>query len=202
MTSPQPPAKPQDIDIKSRNRNRIMLVAIFALFFGSAAVAGFLRFSGWQPEGSKNHGEVLQPPADLREVIPQLVDGGTYEWNPDARTWRIALAPPTDCGAECAELARDLDKVWRLFGKDADRLHILWICDSPGCMPPAAMPLPRTLRQLQPDPRLLAGLPGVDDPAGVPVYVIDPNGFVIMRFEPGFDAGGLRSDLATLFKLI
>lgn len=202
MTRSQPPAHPQNIDIKSRNRSRITLIAILVLFFGSAAVAGFLRFSGWQPEGSKNHGELIQPPSDLRQVIPQLVDGGTYQWNPDARTWRIALAPPADCGEECAGLGRDLDKVWRLFGKDADRLHILWVCDAPGCMPPPTMTLPRTLHQIQPDPELLAGLPHVDDPAGVPVYVIDPNGFVIMRFEPGFDPGDLRSDLATLFKLI
>mgnify|MGYP000885191727 CR=1 FL=1 len=31
-----------------------------------------------------------------------------------------------------------------------------------------------------------------DDPAGVPVYVVDPNGFVILRYAPGFDPGGWR----------
>jgi glutathione peroxidase-family protein len=42
----------------------------------------------------------------------------------------------------------------------------------------------------------------VDDPAGVPVYVIDPNGFVVMRFAPGFDPADLRADVAKLLKLI
>jgi hypothetical protein len=37
---------------------------------------------------------------------------------------------------------------------------------------------------------------------GVPVYVIDPNGFVILRYAPGFDPAGLRADLAKLVKLI
>jgi len=44
-------------------------------------------------------------------------------------------------------------------------------------------------------------LPAVDDAAGTPVYVIDPNGFVIMRYAPGFELAGLRKDMATLLKL-
>ena len=39
------------------------------------------------------------------------------------------------------------------------------------------------------------------DPAGIPVYVIDPNGFVVLRYAPGFDTAGLRADLAKLLKL-
>jgi len=57
------------------------------------------------------------------------------------------------------------------------------------------------LRELAPSPAWRATLPGVDDPAGTPVYVVDPNGFVIMRHAPGSDLGGLRKDLATLLKL-
>lgn len=57
------------------------------------------------------------------------------------------------------------------------------------------------LRVLRDQPDLRAALPAVDDPAGTPVYVIDPNGFVIMRYAPGFDMAGLRKDLATLLKL-
>ena len=53
----------------NRNRNRFTLLAIFAVFFGAFALAGILRFSGWRPAGLKNHGELLQPPADLRAVL-------------------------------------------------------------------------------------------------------------------------------------
>ena len=46
-----------------------------------------------------------------------------------------------------------------------------------------------------------AQLPNVDDPAGTPVYVVDPHGFVVLRYAPGFDPGGLRTDVARLLKL-
>ena len=188
---------PSPDDHAKRNRNRVMLLAIFALFFGSMLIAGALRFSGWRPHGMKNHGEMLQPPGDLREVTPRLADGKAYEWRPAERKWRIALAPPAGCASECVKLANELDTVWQLFGKDADSVDLLWIGQLP-----AGAPHPAALRVLQPTPQLRAGLPRVDDPKGVPVYVIDPNGFVILRYAPGFDPAGLRSDLSKLLKLM
>ncbi|TWI05876.1 hypothetical protein IP90_00138 [Luteimonas cucumeris] len=185
----------------SRNRNRGMLIALVVIFLGSFAVAGALRFSGWRPSGLKNHGELLQPPSDLRQQTPTLADGSTYRWNPVERTWRIVVAPPADCGNECIELAREINLVWQLFGHNADDVHVLWIGT-----PPAGVELPDTLRQLQPSPALLSALPRADERGGrsgrdLPVYVVDPNGFVILRYAPGFDPGDLRSDMARLLKL-
>lgn len=186
-----------------RRRNRGLLIGIFVLFFGSMLVAGLLRFSGWQPAGMKNQGELLQPPVDLRGLELRSVDGEAYPWQPEARLWRIAVAPPVDCGDECERLGRDIHKVWQLFGRNADRVHVLWICPTPtGCEPPAAGLPPDTLRVFPGDPALRAALPRLDDPRGVPVYVIDPNGFVILRYPPGFDLGGLRTDMARLLKLM
>jgi hypothetical protein len=181
-------------------------LAIFALFFGSLALAGLLRFSGWRPQGMKNKGELLQPPADLRTMKPKLLDGRTYAWTPVARTWRIALAPPTDCGAECTKAARDIHVVWELLGREASRVDILWLCASTPCAPPADAPKLANLRLLHDDDRLRGKLPRAElvtykGGRGVPLYVIDPNGFVILRYAAGSDPGDLRSDLAKLLKL-
>jgi len=178
-------------------RGRIILVLIFLLFFGSIFGAGILRFSGWQPQGTKVHGEMLQPAVDARKVVPQLVDGGTYAWRPEDRTWRIVVAPPADCTTTCVKLAKDLDVVWQLFGNKADHAEILWIGALPAGAPPTV-----SRRHLQASPELLAALPRVDDPAGVPIYVIDPNGFVILRYAPGTDPGFIRTDVSKLLKLI
>jgi hypothetical protein len=190
----------------NRNRNRMMLLGIFALFFGSLVVAGILRFSGWRPEGMKNKGELLQPPADLRGMTPTLLDGSGYAWAPVNRVWRITVAPPADCGAECTKIAEDIHKVWELLGREAARVDVLWLCPTASCALPADNAQLANLRLLQPDAALRAKLPRVDAVAysggrGVPVYVIDPNGFVILRYAAGSDPGGLRYDLAKLLKL-
>lgn len=192
---------PASSDPSRRNRNRALLLAIAALFFGSLIVAGALRFSGWRPSGMKNHGELLDPPGDLRGLSPRLLDGGAYAWNPIERTWRIAVMPPADCGDECAKVARQVDTVWQLFGKDADRVHVLWLCATAPCVYPEGAPRPATLRLLAPDGELRARFPHAGAADGMAAYVVDPNGFVVLRYAPGFDPAGLRADLAKLLKL-
>jgi hypothetical protein len=184
-----------------RDRNRLLLVLIVVLFLGSAVVAGALRFSGWRPAGMQNHGELLDPPADLRARAPRLVDGSTYAWQPVERRWRILVAPPADCREACVALSRELDLVWQLFGRNADHVDILWL----GPVPEGAV-RNTAWRELQADPGLRATLPRVDGGAGeadngVPAYVVDPNGFVILRYAPGFDPGHLRADMAKLLRL-
>lgn len=181
---------------QQRTRNRGMLVLIVVCFLGSALVAGALRFSGWRPAGMKNHGELLDPPGDLRGMEPRLQAGGDYAWNPAERTWRIVVAPADGCGAPCARLSGELDTVWRLFTHRADKVHILWA----GQVPQGAV-RNEAWREIVPAPALLQALPRRQDPAGVPVYVVDPNGFVILRYPPGFDPGHLREDVARLLKL-
>ena len=106
------------------------------------------------------------------------------------------LAPAAGCAQECVTLSQQLDTVWRLFGHNADNVEILWLGTPP--VQAVATPARRVLRA---DVATRARLPGVDDPAGTPVYVVDPNGFVVLRYAPGFDPGGLRADLARLLKL-
>lgn len=193
---------PEQLGIRRRNRN--MLVALFVLFFGGMLVAGLLRFSGWRPEGTRNKGEMLQPYGDLRGYTPTLANGGAYGWKDEPRIWRI-VAMPRDCDTtrvlECTRLLADFDKVWRLMTKDADRVHVLWA----GAMP-AGIVVPEEVRVVRADDGLRAGLARWDitpdeSRRGDAAWLVDPNGFVVLRYAPGFDPGDLRSDLARLLKI-
>ena len=193
------PREHRPVDTAARNRNRWMLIALFVLFFGAMAIAGLLRFSGWRPEGLKNKGELMEPVVDLRDVVPELADGQPYRWKDAPRTWRI-VAMARDCestqAAACERLLTDLDKVWQLAGKDADRVHVLWV----GALPVKG-PRPATLRVLRPTDALRDGLPRADDARGMPVYLLEPIGFVVLRYAPGFDPADLRTDLSRLLKV-
>lgn len=184
-----------------RRRNRIKLLAIVAIFLVPMLVAGVMRFTDRYPAASRQKGELLAPPGDLRAITPRLVDGTAYPWNPLERRWRILVAAPAVCGDDCVRVARDLETVWQLLSKDADRVDVLWWCGAASCAWPANVPAPGTLRRLAPDPAARAALPKVDAGAGVPVYVVDPNGFVVLRYAPGSDLAGVRSDLSRLLKL-
>lgn len=182
-------------------RNRLVLLAIAGLSFGTLLAAGALRFSGWQPQALKNKGELLQPYGDLRDHALTLADGSHYRWKDSPRTWRIVAAPDGCDGARraaCTQLLENLDKVWRLMGREADRVHVLWGGALP--RPVAGM---REVYPIQMDARLRTTLaPGKSAAApGDQVWLVDPYGFVVMRYPSGFDPGDLRSDLARLLKV-
>lgn len=185
-------------DPRRRRRNRFMLLAIVALFVLPIVAARLLNMAGQRPDATRQHGDLLQPPIDLSTRVPQLADGGDYAWDPQARTWRLLVVPPpSGCTQACVRIADKIDTVWNLLGRHAEHVDVLWM----GRVPDAAQ-LPSTLRVLRDDPGLRAQLPRRQDGhAGVPLYVIDPNGFVILRYPPDFAAGGLRADLARLLKL-
>lgn len=189
------------VDEAQRRRNRIKLIAIVAIFLVPMLLAGLLRFTDQYPAARRQKGELLAPPGDLRATPPRLLDGSAYTWNPVARQWRILVPAPAVCDEDCSRVARDLETVWLLLGKDADRVDVLWWCEGVPCTWPAGGAAPATLKRLAPDATARAKLPKVDAGDGLPVYVVDPNGFVVLRYAPGSDLAGVRSDLSRLLKL-
>ncbi|TZF91505.1 hypothetical protein [Cognatilysobacter lacus] len=184
-----------------RRRNRFTLIAIVLLFLGTMLVAGVMRFADIHPAATRQKGELLNPYTDLRDVHLRTLDGTPYEWAPIHRTWRIVAAAPNVCDDACARRAHDIGVVWEILNKDASRVDVLWWCPTAaGCSWPRGLAAPSTLHVVAADPARQR-LPRVDVPGGVPVYLVDPNGFVVLRYAPGADLGDLRADLVRLLKL-
>lgn len=178
-----------------RRRNRIMLVALAALFLLPFVAATLLHLSGWSPQDTRNRGELLEPPVPLSDLELHQADGSIYQWAPQERRWQIAVLPPPDCGAACGELIAGLDKVWRLQGRRADRLQVLWF----GAVPADAVVF-RNFVPMRPDATLAQRMPGLASSGAPTVYLYDPAGFLVMRYAPGFDLADLRADIAQLLK--
>ena len=180
----------------ARGRGRLALLLLFGVFFGSAAIAMLLRASGWQPMANRQHGQLYSPAIDARALPPVHADGRLLAWQPEKRLWRLVVPTEPHCDAACVDLSQNLYKVWQLLGHTADNVQFLWLGGMPEGLANAG-----THVAMAPSTQLRSALPGLPDAAGIPVYVIDPNGFVVLRYAPGFDPAGLRADLAKLLKL-
>jgi hypothetical protein len=193
MTTPDPgpPAAPP----RSQLRSRLTLLLIAAMFFGSFGIAAILRFAGWTPSGHRNVGELVQPPRALGPAPLRLADGGAYAWAPQDNRWAVLAVPAAGCTVACARTLDALHRVWLLQGRKADRLDVLWA----GALPEGA-PAFRRLVRLQAEPRLLAALPEPSRADALPVYLVDPDGYVVLHYRAGFDPAGLRKDLGKLLK--
>ena len=176
-------------------RSRLILLMLAAIFLAPPIAAWVLYSSGWEPTRTRNHGELLQPAIDLSAATLHRLDGAPYDWEPQERRWRVVVIPPSDCTTTCVELIAGLDKVWQLQGRRADRLDVLWFGD----VPEGATPFRRFVA-MRPDASFAARMPGLSTSGMPTAYLIDPRGFVALRYPPGFDVAHLREDIAQLLK--
>lgn len=183
------------IDPARRRRNRIMLIMLALIFLLPVGGASLLHMAGWKPDQTRNHGELLAAPVALSDISLLRADGSAYAYSPQDRRWQVAVVPTSDCGVRCVELIAGLDKVWRLQGRRADRLQVLWFGPVP-----ADAALFRTFVPMQPDAALAARMPDLATSGAPTVYLIDPSGFLVMRYAPDFDLADLRADVTHLLK--
>jgi cytochrome oxidase Cu insertion factor (SCO1/SenC/PrrC family) len=175
----------------ARTRSRLVLLLIAAMFAAPFVAALYLYYTGWQPQHTKNYGEMLQPARDLRDVRFTRADGSRFAWHHEDHTWRVLVAPPADCGASCDQLADKLQRIWVGLGNNADGVQVLWV----GAPPAHGF---RTLVPVSADSAFAGRLPDVARTDAIPVYVVDPSGYVILRYAPGFNPRDLRRDLTQL----
>ena len=175
----------------SQARSRATLLLIVAMFMAPVAMALYLYYIDWQPQRTRNYGELLHPVRDLRDVHFTRIDGSRFEWHHEDHVWRVLVAPPADCGATCEKLADTLRRIWVGLGNNADSLQVLWV----GTPPKQGF---RNLLPVTADASLESRLPDKARPDSIPLYLVDPSGYLFLRYKPDFDPSKVRGDLQQL----
>jgi hypothetical protein len=174
-------------------RNRRPLYVLIALFFVPLSIAFFMYYgSGWRPAGQTNHGELLAPVRALPEEAValrgkwSLVYVGEGRCDEDCRT-ALIFARQTRLS-----LNQDMQRVERVFiatGACCDREYL--DKDQPGikliAIPDAASSA--TVRAFPEADRSHA------------LFVVDPLGNLVLRYDVRQSPKGLLSDLQKLLKL-
>ncbi|KAA2283985.1 hypothetical protein [Arenimonas fontis] len=182
-------------DTSAKTRSRLTLLLVAVLFLGSFGIAAGLFFGGWKPGQTRNLGQMLDPYPRLQDLPLSRADGQAWRWRPEERHWHVVVPVPADCGASCVRLLDALHRVWLSEGRHADRLKVLWFGELPASAPAFGGLVPMAASA-----ELLALLPDTPRPDALPVYLADPNGYLVLRYAPGFDPSHLRKDLGRVLK--
>lgn len=174
-----------------RYRTLWLIVALLALPF---AVGAGLYFWGWHPDRAGNHGALLTPP----RALPALTDAsGTPVRLKDY--WTLVVAGSGPCDASCRQWVVATRQVHVALYKQMPRVHRAWLTD-------LAAPDSTPLLALQPDLLTLTA-PGADARAafdlnqpGHRVFVVDPQGRIILRYAADADPRGMLKDMERLLR--
>lgn len=169
---------------QSRNKNRLTLIALAALFLVPVLVAMYLNsgWSDWQPAATRNHGELIRPVLPVAGVPLLDQQRGHLRWTLVSVNCRV------DCGARLDELAR----LRRGLGRLDEKLTVAAL-GAPGAPPAPVAALE------DPDGRIAAALESrLLPPRGL--YLVDPLGNLMLRYAEDYQASEVLDDLERLLK--
>jgi len=198
--------------VATRSKRGVLLLLVL-LFFAPLLLAFVLYYgSGWRPTGRTNHGELIEPARTLPLVAlppvalaPGATPGGDALAAADVLTgkWSLVYVNSGDCNADCRNtlyfmrqthlgLANLAPRVQRVFLATADCCDRGYLArEQPGLITlnadgAAAAPL---LAQFPPERRSSS------------IFVVDPRGNLMLRYDAHDDPKGLRNDLKKLLTL-
>jgi cytochrome oxidase Cu insertion factor (SCO1/SenC/PrrC family) len=184
-----------------RRRARTLLLVTFLLFFLPIVGAWLLNIlvPDWRPFGTVNHGILVQPVRALGAAGLARRDGGDFDAGYLSRRWTVVHVLGAPCGEDCLEalaltrqiqqaLGDDMNRVQRLV-VSADAAHLQGIDTAPG------LDLAVAGRDW------LSSFAFADDGPGAHIYLVDPQGYLMMRYPPNLEQRGLLADLERLLKI-
>lgn len=187
-----PPSMSEAKTPANRRKGRLQLLLILLGVIGPMILAtGMYKLQFWVPEGRSYHGELIgngQTRADLGVQAQE-------------DRWQLLVTAPKECSVDCQKLVYLARQVQIGLGRDAGRAsHAL----------AAAQPLnsdydaklTSEYPQLQRYPMDLTTFSKTTGDQTVPqLWIIDPHGNLVLRYDPTVKGKDLLNDLRHLLKL-
>lgn len=181
---------------------RMALIGLFCLFMLPIVVAYVLNAFApdWLPFGHVNHGELAQPavPAELERI--QVLDGPAWAETAELAPWTLLHVTGPVCVQSCRDALVNMRQARLALGKDADRVSRWWLV--------TGIPEARSVviaRDIDPGLRIgridgKASVLGVDTAPGM-VQLVDPAGYLILRYRGAAAASDILKDLKRLLRI-
>ena len=172
------------------------LLALIGLFM-LPIVASVLAYNFLDLKPTANYGELITPPATVPTQPLTKVDGTPFTFADLAGKWILVAADSPGCAAACREKLVTMRQVRQALGRNAERVTRVLLVEGPRPPAPEALEaFPGMLVALAPERAVPRPL-GAD--AGH-IYLVDPNGNVMLRWPAAPDNRRMLKDLERLLK--
>jgi hypothetical protein len=170
-------------------RNLRTVGALAALFLMPLVLSFWMYYTGgWQPAGRTNHGELIEPARPLPAA--QAFQG----------KWTLAYVGAGSCDAACRQALLVMRQTRLALNNEMTRVNRVLLATSDCCDREFLNREHAGLLLIEaPAPSLLNAFPAADRSRSI--FVVDPLGNLVMRFDARQDPKGLLQDLKKLLKL-
>jgi cytochrome oxidase Cu insertion factor (SCO1/SenC/PrrC family) len=187
-------------------RGRWMLLLLAAVC-AAPVIASYLVYYVFKPAGgTTSYGTLIRP---QRSIPPDMVvrDETGHPMRLDALKgkWLMVSIDTSACGDACVKKLYFMRQLRATQGAERDRVMTVWLRTDDGAMPDAVtIAYPETRKLIAPPAVVAAWLPvDANDPGDSQVqhiYLVDPNGNLMMRFPRDPNPSKIKNDLTKLLK--
>jgi len=190
----------------TQRRGPVLLLVL--LFMAPLAFAFWLYYgSSWRPTGRTNHGALIDPARPLPEVALAAVGGHEPVAKVFEGKWSLVVigqggAAEQGCDAGCRESLVYARQTWLSLGRELARVQRVLLAPAACCDTEYLRREHDGLLALDATtPGAAALLAQFPSPTADGIYVVDPRGNLMMRYDVHLDPKGLRLDLKKLLDL-
>ncbi|MBI3526292.1 MAG: hypothetical protein HY066_17510 [Betaproteobacteria bacterium] len=174
------------------------MAAISALPF----IAAYLVYLNWRPQSGMNHGELLEIRPLPQGVLTEL-NGNTLPTGKLRGKWLLVTIQSPSCDEKCQQKLYYIRQVRTAQGENMPRVERLWVLRGAGTPNPSLLAAhPGLLVARAADPSWLSAFPvkGGGD-LTEHIYLIDPLGNLVLRYNDDVNPEGMVKDLTRLLKV-
>ena len=189
-------------DLRARNLRTVALLA--ALFFMPLALSFWLYYgTDWRPAGRANHGELIHPPVSLPRVSLPLHGGDTADEDLFTGKWTLVYVGSETCDETCRNALYVMRQVRLALNKDMTRVRRVLVAPADCCagdfLAREHAGLIAVSAEGAAGSELLRNFP--QDGREHSIFIVDPLGNLMMRYDARRNPKGLLEDLERLLRL-
>ncbi|MFM8845330.1 MAG: SCO family protein [Gammaproteobacteria bacterium] len=192
-------------DKPTQAQGRGALIGLAALFFIPLLGAFWLYYAGgWRPAGSTNHGELITPARPLPVAAFSLTDGSAASADLLRGKWTLVYIGDGRCDEPCRKALWTMRQTRLLLAEDMDRVQRVFVAENNCCARAFLAKEHPGLAAITPaDDSARAWLAEFPQTTSAKefIFVVDPLGNLMMRFDVTQNPKGLLQDLEKLLKL-
>ena len=187
-------------------RNLRTILALAALFVLPVAGSFWLYYgASWRPAGHTNRGELIRPARPLPDVALPIVGAAAEPStvNVFSKRWALVYVGDGACDRSCRYALYVMQQTWLALSTDAPRVERVFLATENCCAPSALSSAQAGLiiqnASVSSGVKLLAAFPRQD--RNEMIFLVDPLGNLMMRYDLRRDPKGLLQDLRKLLQL-
>lgn len=163
-------------------------------------VASYGAYIWWRPAQQMNHGELL-PTKPVPAAMLQDISGRQFPLETLRGKWLLVTVQSAACDARCRQKLYYMRQVRTALNENMMRVERLWLLADAGNPSPELLAEHPGLLVARPLDSAWLGVFPVRREAGEHVYLIDPLGNAVLRYDDTSEPKGMLKDLGRLLKV-